>query len=142
MREKVVLVYKDIEGEIAEETIWVERVGKNFKVDNIPFYAPNVAINDIVSVEDDNGTLYFDELVKSSGHSTLQIVFFEQAEIKRVLKSMERMGCHWEGMEGQPYFAIDIPPNVDYKKIRQLLDHEFDNKTLDFKEACLSENHT
>lgn len=142
MREKVVLVYKDIEGEIAEETIWVEHVGKNFKVDNIPFYAPNVAINDIISVEDDNGTLYFDELVKSSGHSTLQIIFFKQAEIKRVLKSMERMGCHWEGMEGQPYFAIDIPPNVDYKKIRQFLDHEFDNKTLDFKEACLSENHT
>ena len=142
MREKVVLVYKDIEGEIAEETIWVERVGKNFKVDNIPFYAPNIAVNDIISVENDDGILYFDELVKPSGHSTLQVIFFKETEIKRVLMSIEQIGCHWEGMKDQPYFAMDIPPNVDYKRVRQFLDHELDNKILDFKEACLSEKHT
>lgn len=142
MKSKVVLVYKDSEGVIAEESVWVQPIGKNYKVDNIPFYAPNLALNDVISVEDDEGTLYFDELVEPSGHSTLQVIFFKPDEANRVLKAVEQMGCQWEGMKDQPYFAIDIPPDVDYKQVRQFLDQEFDNKTLDFKEACLSDQHS
>ena len=142
MKSKIVLVYKDVEGEIAEETVWANPEGKNYKIDNIPFYAPNLALNDIISVENDNGTLYFDDLVKSSGHSTIQIIFFKQEEIERALSAIEKMGCKWEGMKDQPYFAIDVPPDVNYRKIRQFLDEELNSKILDFKEACLSENHT
>jgi hypothetical protein len=142
MKNKVVLVYRDNEGEIAEETVWVQQVGENFKIDNIPFYAPNLSRNDLISVEDDEGTLYFDKLIEASGHSTVQVIFFKAGESERVLKSIEQLSCQWEGMKGQPYFAVDIPPNVNYKKVRQLLDIEFDNKNLDFKEACLSENHS
>lgn len=142
MKNKVVLVYKDNEGEIAEETVWVQQVGENYKIDNIPFYAPNLALNDLISVENDEGTLYFDELIEASGHSTVQVIFFKAGEAERVLKSIEQLSCQWEGMIGQPYFAVDIPPNINYKKVRQLLDVEFDNKILDFKEASLSENHS
>lgn len=142
MKSKIVLVYKDVEGEIAEETVWANAEGKNYKIDNIPFYAPNLAFNDIISVENDDGTLYFDDLVKPSGHSTIQIIFFKESEIKRVLNTLEKMGCKWEGMENQPYFAVDVPPNIEYKQIRGILNTEFDNKALDFKESCLSEKHT
>ena len=142
MKSKVVLVYKDVEGKIAEEKVWANPEGKNYKIDNIPFYAPNLAFNDIVRVENDNGTLYFDDLVEPSGHSTIQIIFFKESEIKRVLYTLEQLGCHWEGMENQPYFAIDVPPNIEYKQIRFFLNSEFENKILDFKESCLSERHT
>jgi len=141
MRNKIVLVYKDVEGEIAEETVWAKPVGNNYKIDNIPFYAPNLALNDIISVENDDGTLYFDDLVKPSGHSTIQIIFFKETEIKRVLKNIEKMGCKWEGMENKPYFSVDIPPSIEYGQVRSILDIEFNNKNLDFKEACLSEKH-
>jgi hypothetical protein len=141
MKNKVVLVYKDIEGGIAEETIWVQPIGEHFKVDNIPFYAPNIALDDIISVEDDEGTLYFDELIKPSGHSTIQIIFFNEKDAEIVLKRLEKLGCKWEGMKNTPYFAIDIPPTIAYKEIRQFLDEQFKNKVLDFKEACLSDNH-
>jgi hypothetical protein len=142
MRNKVILVYKDLEGAIAEETIWVQSDGENYKIDNIPFYAPNLALNDIISVEDEHGTLYFDDLIRPSGHSTLQVIFFVPEEIEQVLKVLERMGCKWEGMKDQPYFAIDVPPDTHYEKVKEFLDQKFKNEILDFKESCLSERHS
>ena len=142
MRSKVVLVYKDIEGKIAEESVWVQSSGENYKIDNIPFYAPNLALNDIISVEDDEGILYFDELIKPSGHSTIQIIFFKEEEIKRVLKIIGELNCQWEGIENQPYYAVDVPPKAQYSKVKFFLDKEFSNGVLDFKESCLSDKHS
>ncbi len=141
MKNKVVLVYKDIDGRIAEETIWVKPVGDNFMVDNIPFFAPNLALEDIISVEIDEGTLYFEEIVESSGHSTIQIIFFNGSDAEPILKNLEKFGCKWEGMENAPYFAIDIHPDIAYKKVKEILNEQFEKKVLDFKEACLSHKH-
>ncbi len=133
MKNKVVLVFKDIEGSIAEETIWVKPVGTNFIVDNIPFYAPNLALEDIISVEDDEGIFYFDELIKPSGHSTVQIIFFNESDTEPILKKLENFGCKWEGMKNKAFFALDIPPDSAYKKVKAFLNEQFEKKILDFK---------
>lgn len=60
MKVKVVLVFKNND-RIEEEAIWAEKMEDgHYKVDNIPFYAPNLALNDVFSVEEDEGILYFD----------------------------------------------------------------------------------
>ncbi len=141
MKDKVILVYRDIEGEIAQEIIWVQKSNEYFKVDNIPFYAPNLALNDIISVEVDQGELYFDELIQASGHSTLQIVFFDDNCSDEVLKYLENFECSWEGMKNEPYYSIDIPPHIDYSGIKSYLIEQRKVKILDFQEACLSDNH-
>jgi len=138
MRKKVTLVYKNLAGEIGEETIWAEPVDEGYyKVDNIPFFATNLAYNDIISVEDENGVLYFNNLIKASGHSTLQIVFFEKSKENDVLKRLEEMGCEWEGMQGGGYYAVDVPPDKDYNAIIKMLDVKHQNSVLDYKEACV-----
>lgn len=142
MKEKIILVYKDIQGEIAEEIIWSEKLNNGYhRVENIPFFAPNLAYNDIVTVEEDNGLLYFNELIESSGHSTIQIIFFKENKVKIVLKKLESLGCSWEEMKNQPYFALDVNQDVDFFKVRKVLNIEFENGTLDFKESCLSDRH-
>lgn len=142
MRTKIVLVYRNIEDEIAEETIWSKKLENGYyQIDNIPFYAPNLAYNDVISVEDDNGILYFDDLIECSGHSTLQIVFFKEHKAQDILINLEKLGCKWEGMKDQPYYAIDISPDLDYANIRQILDEESKKEVLDYRESCLSENH-
>ncbi|MCB9344166.1 MAG: DUF4265 domain-containing protein [Lewinellaceae bacterium] len=139
MKSKVILVYKDIEDEIAEEVIWAEELENGYyRIDNIPFYAPNLAYNDVIAVEDDEGVLYFDNLIKSSGHSTVQIIFFKEIEAKRVLPKLESLGCNWEGIKDQPYYSIDIPPNINYSNVKQFLDEQSENKILDYKESCLA----
>ncbi|MFN6327846.1 MAG: DUF4265 domain-containing protein [Chitinophagales bacterium] len=138
MRKKVTIVYKDIEDNIAEELVWCIKMDDNYKVDNIPFYAPNLSLNDIISVENDKGILYLDDIIQESGHSTIQIIFLEPEESENVLKKLEEFGCSWEGMENIPYYAIDIPPQIDYIKVKDFLNLELSNNILDFKESCLA----
>lgn len=142
MRKKIVLTYKDIEGNIAEETIWTIQLDNgNHKVDNIPFYAMNIALDDIVSVEIDDGIFYFNDLIEPSGHSTIQIIFFEKEKSKEILSDLEKFGCKWEGMNEQPYYAVDVPTDIDYGKIKTFLNKQLEKGILDYKESCLSLNH-
>lgn len=139
MRTKVILVYKDVEGRIAEESVWAEKIENGYyRIDNIPFYAPNLAFNDIIAIEEDEGVFYFDDLIKSSGHSTVQIILFKENESNEVLSKLENLGCKWEGMKNQSYYSIDIPPNINYSSVKLFLDEQFEKGILDYKESCLA----
>ncbi|ROH90615.1 DUF4265 domain-containing protein [Chryseobacterium cucumeris] len=143
MENKVTVVYYDANQEIAEEKLWIEKKNDvEYQIKNIPFFVPNLAYNDIISVENDEGELYFEELIRPSEHSTIQIVFFDTERIKDVTSDIEKMGCSWEGIDNQHIIAVDVPENVNYKKIREYLDKKFDDQILDYKEACLSETHS
>lgn len=142
MNKKVILTYYNVEGNLAEETLWIEPVNEAaYQVKNIPFFAPNIAYNDIIAVEEDNGHLYFDDIVETSEHSTVQIVFLKKETIIEVIKDIETLKCSWEGMHEQKLLAIDISPEIRYKEIRDYLEKQFENKIFDYKEACLSEKH-
>jgi len=142
VKTKIVLVFKDLEDNIAEETIWAQPLENGlYQIDNIPFYAPNVSNRDIIAVEVDEGVLYFDNLIEPSGHSTVQIFFFDDRKSKNLLKKLEEIGCKWESMKEQPYYTIDIPFNVNYRTVKEVLNKEAEIGILDYKESCLSENH-
>lgn len=143
MKNKVTITYYDANQEIAEEKLWIEKKNDlEYQIKNIPFFVPNLAYNDIISVENDEGELYFEELIRPSEHSTIQIVFFNTESIKDVTRDIEKMICSWEGIDNQHIIAVDVPGNVNYKKIREYLDKKFDDQILDYKEACLSETHS
>lgn len=142
MKSKVTLVFRDLEDNIAEETVWAVLLENGlYRIDNIPFYAPNVSNKDIITVEDDDGILYFDDLIEPSGHSTVQLIFFDNSKAKDLLERLEKIGCKWEGMKEQPYYAVDIPSNVHYQTVKNVLDKESEIGVLDYKESCLAENH-
>jgi hypothetical protein len=139
--DKVILVYKDVEGNLSKEFIWAEPKGNHFEVRSVPFFAPNIALYDIIATEKDNGLLYFDALVESSGHTTIQIIMFIENEKNRIINNLQDLGCYWEGMHNQMYLAVSIPPNLAYRKIKKNLDKECEKSVLDYKEACISDNH-
>lgn len=139
--DKVILVYKDAEGNFSKESIWVEPKGNHYEVRSVPFFAPNIALYDIIATEKDNGLLYFDALVESSGYTTVQIIMFIENEKNRIISDLQDLGCYWEGLHNQMYLAVAIPPTLAYKKITFLLDKECEKSVLDYKESCLSDNH-
>ena len=144
MKEKVVLTFHDYNGNITEETIWVVDLGNNkYKVDNIPFFAPNLSLGDIISVEKDQSNLYFEDLLETSGHSTIQLIFFNSDSNKNqlIIQELENIGCQWESMKGQPLYAIDISESIDYKIVKSILAIKAKHNILDYKEACLSKKH-
>lgn len=143
MKNKVIITYYDLEDNLSEETLWIDSLGNNlYQIKNIPFFAPNIAYNDIIKVEDDEGVLYFEEIIKTSENSTIHIVFFKDEFIENTTKEIESLGCSWEGMHNQKILAIDVPFNVNYTKVKEYLDTLFDTNILDYREACLSDIHS
>jgi hypothetical protein len=142
MNKKVILTYYDVNNDLAEETLWIEQLTDGqYQVKNIPFFAPNIAYNDIISIEEEEGCMYFDDIIKTSEHSTIQIVFFRKEAIEQTIKDIESLKCSWEGMHEQQIIAVDLPSDINYKKVKEYLNTQCDNGILDYKEACLSETH-
>ncbi|HCQ9864569.1 DUF4265 domain-containing protein [Acinetobacter baumannii] len=140
--QKIVIDYLDKNNEFSKELIW----GEMYKIDqyfvrSIPFFAPNLAFDDLIQVEIDDKTLYFDDLIKPSNNSTLRIVFFNNDIkcIEKILTTLESYLCDWKGFESRHYYTINIPKKVDYALIKKYLDDRKD--FLDYEESCLSDKH-
>lgn len=139
---KIVVNFYDKNNSLSEETIWGKKYYDNYYYfQNIPFFIPNIAYEDLISVETDGGVLYFDDLIQSSNNSTIRIIFFnENSEyIEMVIKEMENKFCEWEGYVNKPYYAINVSKNIDYKPIKKYLDEQ--EGMLDYEESCLSDKH-
>ncbi len=139
---KILLVYKDFDGNAQVESVWGERVGNNYKIINVPFFASSIAYGDIVKVEESDGVLYFDEIVSASNHSTIQMIIFNPDELERVGADLVRLGCDWEGSHLKGYISVDIPDTVLYENVKKYLEEGQNKKRWDYKEACLSIIHS
>lgn len=140
-RNKVSLVYKDSEDRLQIETVWASPEGAYFRVENTPFFAKNVAFGDLISVEEDGGHLFFEDLVEASGHSTLHVVVKEKGTMDSVAEDLVALGCDWEGSHLPGYFSVDVPKSVDYAPVRSYLMSRRELGGLDFAEACLADDH-
>lgn len=136
-KNKVLLVYNDNE-EYKVESVWTKKVGENYQIENIPFFANNIALGDIVSVEDDEGELYFEELIEASENSTIRIVFFEVEHKIGVCNMIEKFECDWEGSHLPKLVSINVPSDVNYKEVKSYLDSL---NIIDYQEGCLSSIH-
>ncbi|MBS5837544.1 MAG: DUF4265 domain-containing protein, partial [Neisseria sp.] len=77
------LIIEDNYPPVSEESIWGVNLGNNlFKINNIPFYTKDVSFDDTVSVVDIDGVLHYKKTIKSSGNSTIRIIFFDGKEIE------------------------------------------------------------
>jgi hypothetical protein len=136
---KILLTYKDDEGEYQIESVWASRKGDYYEINNIPFFAKNIALGDLVSVEEDEGALYFKELIKASGHSVVQLIILNGNDVTQIGKELEKLGCTWEESNIRNWISIDIPKNVSYHLVRNHLDEGEKEGRWSYREACLAQ---
>ena len=141
MDTKIKLTYYDLEDNLAVENVWAVKEGNYYRIKNAPFYAPNLAYDDLVSIEEDEGELHFDELIETSGHSTVQVIIYKEQDVAEITRNIEDLKCNWEGSHLKTYISIDVPSHIDYKLIRNFLLSGRNTERFDFQEACLSEKH-
>lgn len=138
--------HSDIFDEEMVETMWATIVDKDkglYKLDNIPFYAPLVASDDIVFAEFDEQQqmLTYRKTVEFSGNSTVQVVLMDNLkEINSIREIFENLGCLSEKVN-EGYFSMEIPASVDYKLIKQKLDELEKNEIIGYAEPCLADQH-
>lgn len=138
---KILFVYKEDE-KYKTESLWATKRGELYEINNIPFFINNIALKDIVSVEIDEDDLYFENLIKESGNSTIQLVSFTESSQEEIGSKFEKINCSWEGSHLPNYISINIPRETNYLRVRQLLDEGVDQGIWDYKEACISKYHS
>jgi hypothetical protein len=138
--------YSNILEEEVVETMWCKIIDESkgiYKLDNIPFYGPLIASDDIFYAEfDDNEEgLVFREVIESSGNSVVQVVILKEDFDKEIIrKEVFDLGCESEGMNDN-FFVIEIPINVNYNLIKKILDEYENDKFIEFAEPILSIKH-
>ena len=106
------------------EQIWCARSGEYYRVDSIPFFAPSLALGDVVeAMPDEDGKMWVRGVVVESGHATVWVVCSlgpdDQAGARQLFSDL---GCPSEGSHIPGYFAVTVPPDVDREAVRAALD--------------------
>lgn len=105
------------------ETLWAEPAGDGrFRIDNIPWYARDVAAGDVVEAhEADDGTLEFDRVAERSGHSTVRVALYDPDETQELRDRLRALGCESELSHIPGFIGVDVPDSVDMAPVLDLL---------------------
>ena len=137
-RFKLRFTFTNADGGNEIETLWAIPRADGYEIDNIPFYAREIALGDVVAAQtDEQGALWYSELVRPSGHSTLQLWVARQEEVESIRQALRQQGCASELSDLPRLIAVDVPPEIPYAKIKRLLDQGEQSGQFQYQEACL-----
>jgi hypothetical protein len=129
------------------ETMWSEIIDLEkgiFKLDNIPFYGPLIATDDIfyAKYDEDEEAIVYKETIEISGNSIIQVVILKENYDKEIIREkLKIMDCLSEGLN-EKFFAVEIKKDVDYSVVKCFLNEFSELEILDFAEPCLSKKHS
>ena len=138
--------YSDLLEDIVVETMWAEIIDLEkgyFKLDNIPFFGPLIATDDIFFAEydEDDECLVYRKTIESFGNSILQVVILEKGFDKEIIREkLKAVNCLSEGLN-ETLFAVEVVKDVDYSVVKSILNEYVELSVIDFAEPCLSEKH-
>lgn len=117
-----------------------------------PAFAVRLAIGDVVSVErhaspelePEPEQVWVDSVIKSSGHSTVRVVFFQaagQESEEGLRRGLKDLGAQVYETGFQGLITVDIPGEVDYRAVREILGEGESRELWDFDEGAISHLH-
>ncbi|MFE2059506.1 DUF4265 domain-containing protein [Streptomyces sp. NPDC059446] len=110
---------------------------------NTPWFVRGVASGDVIRVQpDDDGILWAGETVQPSQNCTIRLIVLKDdgsaAARQSVLEVFHRLGATGEGIERFGMVALQVPPQADLLKIRQLLVHGETKEWWHWEEGCVT----
>jgi len=138
--------YSDLLDDTVVETMWAEIIDLEkgyFKLDNIPFFGPLIATEDIFFAEydEDEERLVYRKTIESFGNSILQVVILEKGFDKEIIREeLKLINCASEGLN-ETLFAVEVAKDTDYSIVKDLLSQYELQEIIEFAEPCLSEKH-
>jgi hypothetical protein len=138
--------YSDLLEDTVVETMWAEIIDLEkgyFKLDNIPFFGPLIATDDIFLAEYDEKEekLTYRETIETSGNSIVQVIIIEKGFDKEIIREkLKEINCESEGMN-ETLFAVEVTKAVDYSFVKSVLDEYAELSVIDYGEPCLSDKH-
>lgn len=138
--------YSDLLEDTVVETMWAEIIDLEkgiFKLDNIPFFGPLIATDDLfyAEIDEDEQRLVYKETIESFGNSIIQVVILEKGFDKEIIREkLKALNCQSEGLN-ETLFAVEVVRDVDYSIVKSVLSEYVAEEIIDFAEPCLSDKH-
>lgn len=140
---KVYFVQKTGENEYETESLWCSVDNDNFTVDNIPFIAKNISFGDVIKVEfdEEDKQYYFDEIVSTSGNTTIRIHFFNDKYIESTREWLNKYDCESEVLPARSIVAVNVPVKTNYTPIKKFLEEGEQKRKWTYEESCLEHEY-
>jgi len=120
------------------EELWAADLGHGaYRVDNIPFYAQLLSHGDTVAVEERDGRLVVVGVTAVEGHSTVRVVAHDETITPKLRAELRSIGCPSELSNIPSFFAVDVPPEVNYSVVAKLIASYADSGAIDYEESSL-----
>jgi len=138
--------YSNIFDEQMVETVWADIVNQEkglYRIDNIPFYIPLVASEDIVFAEFDETEqmLTYRKTIEYSERTVVQVVIVDKkAKTNDIREIFHKLGCESE-KANELYFSMEIPAELNYKPIKKELERMESAEIIGYAEPTISEKH-
>ncbi|WP_276380012.1 DUF4265 domain-containing protein [Flavobacterium sp. H4147] len=138
--------YSDYLEDTVSETMWAEIIDLEkglFKLDNIPFFGPLIATDDLFYAEFDTkeDRFVYKETIENSGNSIVQVLVLEKGFDKEIIREkLKVINCPSEGLN-ETFFAIEVVRDVDYSLVRNVLNEYEGEEIIEYAEPCLSDKH-
>ena len=138
--------YSDYLEDTVSETMWAEIVDLEkglFKLDNIPFFGPLIATDDLFYAEFDENEkhLIYKETIENSGNSIVQVIILEKGFDKEIIREkLKAINCLSEGLNDN-FVSVEVVRDVDYSIVRSILNEYESQEIIEFAEPCLSDKH-
>lgn len=129
---------------VGSERLWAVHVGEGrYQMDNIPFFARDLALGDVVSAVPEEGAeegiLRYQQVREPSCHSTFRVFVHDESEVPEVCRLLEQLGCGTEKSHLPRLVAVDIPPSVPLAVVREALASGVSQGRWEYEEACLGQ---
>lgn len=130
---------------VESEGIWAIKLENgNYQIDNIPWFAKNLAVDDEVKAyPDSEGVLWYAEKSNWAGHLTIRLIplmdgtWAEKMDLVR--NTFVASGITVEGLSQYGIASIDIEPGVDFPRLKlSLIDGEAKG-LWSYEEGCISD---
>ena len=128
---------------VGSERLWAKRLEDHtYEIDNIPFFVQGISSGDIITAEEKDGALFFEEVKKHSGNSTLRVSIFGDDDIKqklvRELRNMlSNLGCETEVSHTPNLLSVEVPITTSLKVVIDYLKKGAEEGKWDYEEATL-----
>jgi hypothetical protein len=126
---------------VPSEGLRVEALSEgSFRVIEAPFFVRNVAVNDVVRAESDDGVLWAGDRLSWGGHQTLRVTPRKETPLvtcRQVLEQFGALGLVGEELEEYELVAFDVPPDVPVQPVKDLLVRGDADQLWWYEEACI-----
>jgi hypothetical protein len=120
------------------EGVWAEeQEDSGYELDNIPFFATQATLGDVVEVMQVGDELFYASTRERSTNSLLRVVFFDGHDWTQLRSDLSKLGCSSELFGISSLIAINVPSTVEIDEVRALLDEGCRKGFWDYEEAIL-----